>query len=145
MTVNWAETSRPRATARRTAGRACSGAGPAAVGAGRVRVVLKGRAKPVRTAAFHPDGRRVLTTFDDGTGRVWDPETGRTGGTLNNQAVNAVAGYYFPNLRTLTLQLSSSFCALREPSDPPTRTRSAGRRGAPSTLPPEAPPEVFDA
>lgn len=41
--------------------------------------------------------------------RGWDPETGQTGGDLNSSALNAVAGYRFPNMRTFTLQLATSF------------------------------------
>jgi hypothetical protein len=50
--------------------------------------------------------------------RGWDPETGITGGSsstnpqhnaLNSAALNAVAGYLFPNLRTFTLKLSTNF------------------------------------
>lgn len=41
--------------------------------------------------------------------RGWDPETGQPGGDLNSSALNAVAGYRFPNMRTFTLSLSTSF------------------------------------
>jgi TonB-linked SusC/RagA family outer membrane protein len=41
--------------------------------------------------------------------RGWDPETGVTGGDLNSGALNSVGGYRFPNPRTFTLQLATSF------------------------------------
>jgi WD40 repeat protein len=41
------------------------------------RVVLRGHAGPVRSAAFDPNGRRVVTAGQDGTARVWDAATGR--------------------------------------------------------------------
>jgi TonB-linked SusC/RagA family outer membrane protein len=41
--------------------------------------------------------------------RGFDPEVGIPGGTLNNAALNGVDRYGFPNLRTVTLQVSSSF------------------------------------
>jgi WD40 repeat protein len=33
--------------------------------------------KGVLSAAFSPDGRRVITASDDHTSRVWDAETGK--------------------------------------------------------------------
>jgi len=41
--------------------------------------------------------------------RGFDPESGNTTGPLNSSALTPVAGYRFPNLRTYTAQLSSSF------------------------------------
>ena len=41
--------------------------------------------------------------------RGFDPEVGIPGGTLNNAALKGVDRYTFPNLRTFTLQVSSSF------------------------------------
>jgi TonB-linked SusC/RagA family outer membrane protein len=39
----------------------------------------------------------------------FDPESGNTTGPLNSSALTPVAGYRFPNLRTYTAQLSTSF------------------------------------
>jgi TonB-linked SusC/RagA family outer membrane protein len=39
----------------------------------------------------------------------FDPEGGNTSGPLNSSALTPVTGYRFPNLRTVTLQLSSTF------------------------------------
>ena len=39
--------------------------------------VLKGHTDGVKSAAFSPDGSRVLTVSDDKTARVWDSRTGR--------------------------------------------------------------------
>jgi hypothetical protein len=41
--------------------------------------------------------------------RGFDPESGNTTGPLNSSALTPVAGYRFPNLRSYTLQLSTSF------------------------------------
>jgi hypothetical protein len=41
--------------------------------------------------------------------RGFDPESGNTTGPLNSSALTPVAGYRFPNLRTYTVQLSTSF------------------------------------
>lgn len=41
--------------------------------------------------------------------RGFDPEAGNTTGPFNSSALTPVAGYRFPNLRTYTVQLSSSF------------------------------------
>jgi TonB-linked SusC/RagA family outer membrane protein len=50
---------------------------------------------------------RNLKTWTDWRG--FDPESGNTTGPLNSSALTPVAGYRFPNLRTYTLQLSTSF------------------------------------
>lgn len=39
--------------------------------------LLSGHRGPVRSAAFSPDGKFILTTSDDRTARVWDVKTGR--------------------------------------------------------------------
>lgn len=41
--------------------------------------------------------------------RGFDPEAGNSTGAFNSSALTPVAGYRFPNLRTFTVQLSSSF------------------------------------
>jgi TonB-dependent SusC/RagA subfamily outer membrane receptor len=50
---------------------------------------------------------RNLKTWTDWSG--FDPESGNTTGPLNSSILTPVAGYRFPNLRTYTLQLSSTF------------------------------------
>jgi hypothetical protein len=39
---------------------------------GKEAAVLKGHAGPVRSAAFSPDGQRVVTASSDHTARLWD-------------------------------------------------------------------------
>ena len=41
--------------------------------------------------------------------KAFDPEVGATGGASGSAALNAVDNYGFPNLRSVTFQLSSSF------------------------------------
>jgi TonB-linked SusC/RagA family outer membrane protein len=51
-------------------------------------------------------GRNLLTI----TGyRGFDPETGRAGGDAGSAAINAVDAFQFPNIRTLTVRLASTF------------------------------------
>jgi len=47
---------------------------------------------------------KMWTTY-----KGYDPETGATGGTTGSAALNAVDNYGFPNTRSVTFQLSSSF------------------------------------
>jgi TonB-linked SusC/RagA family outer membrane protein len=50
---------------------------------------------------------RNLHTWTDFRG--WDPEAGNSTGPFNSSALTPVAGFRFPNLRTFTVQLSTSF------------------------------------
>ena len=50
---------------------------------------------------------RNLKTWTDFRG--FDPEAGNSTGFLNSAALTPVAGYRFPNLRTYTVQISTSF------------------------------------
>ncbi|MBC8165196.1 MAG: hypothetical protein H7Y20_04895, partial [Bryobacteraceae bacterium] len=50
---------------------------------------------------------RNLKTWTDWRG--FDPESGNTTGPFNSSILTPVAGYRFPNLRTYTFQLSSTF------------------------------------
>ena len=51
-------------------------------------------------------GRNLLTISDY---RGFDPEVGLGGGTLGSGALNAIDGFTFPNLRTLSFQIGTSF------------------------------------
>ena len=48
----------------------------------RERFVLKGHEAAVLSAAFSPDGKRIVTASRDKTARLWDAETGNPIGTL---------------------------------------------------------------
>ena len=50
---------------------------------------------------------RNLKTWTDFRG--FDPEAGNPTGPLNSSALTPVAGFRFPNLRTYTVQISTSF------------------------------------
>ena len=50
---------------------------------------------------------RNLKTWSDFRG--FDPEAGNTTGPFNSSVLTPVSGYRFPNLRTVTVQLSTSF------------------------------------
>ena len=43
----------------------------------RIERVLRGHKRKIHSAAFSPDGRRIVTASEDGTVRVWEGETGR--------------------------------------------------------------------
>jgi WD40 repeat protein len=63
----------------------------------RERLVLTGHDGPVNSAAFSPDGTRIVTASDDHTARVWDSVTGKELATLtvHTGSVNSVA--FSPN------------------------------------------------
>src|SRR2546422_11064404 len=42
-----------------------------------VLTAFEGHSKPVRSAALSPDGKFVVTGSDDNTGRLWDTDTGK--------------------------------------------------------------------
>ena len=46
-------------------------------------IELKGHTQPVYSAAFSPDGKRVVTGSFDGTARIWDTGTGKVLRTLD--------------------------------------------------------------
>jgi hypothetical protein len=51
-------------------------------------------------------GRNLFTITDY---RGFDPEVGQTGGIANSAAINANDSFTFPNLRTFTFALSTTF------------------------------------
>lgn len=51
-------------------------------------------------------GRNLMTITDY---RGYDPEVGRGGGQFGSAAINGIDYFTFPNLRTVTLQLSTAF------------------------------------
>lgn len=53
------------------------------------------------TAAFSPDGARIVTASDDHTARVWDAATGQEGTSLPGHA-GSVTSAAFPSGRGAT-------------------------------------------
>lgn len=59
--------------------------------------VLSGHRGPVRSAAFSPDGRFVLTASDDRTARVWDVKTGREVSVLRGHRSGVLSAAFGPD------------------------------------------------
>ncbi len=51
---------------------------------GQLIETLKGHTDIVNTAAFSPDGKRIVTTSQDKSARVWDAASGKSLATLNH-------------------------------------------------------------
>ena len=49
------------------------------------------------SAAFSPDGKRVVTASDDNTARVWDAETGREIATLEGHDGSVLTAAFSPD------------------------------------------------
>jgi len=55
--------------------------------------VLKGHAREVRSAAFSPDGKRIVSASGDGTVQIWDVESGENILTLPTGSINDTAAF----------------------------------------------------
>jgi hypothetical protein len=63
----------------------------------RLQRLLKGHTRRIFTAAFSPDGTRILTASDDGTARVWDPESGAEILTFKGHAERITSATFTPD------------------------------------------------
>jgi WD40 repeat protein/tRNA A-37 threonylcarbamoyl transferase component Bud32 len=84
---------------------------------GKTTAILKGHPLSLASAAFSPDGRRVVTTYAGGVrltypsgtsrlytdrvARVWDPETGRLTATLRGHSDRVVTAVFSPDSRQI--------------------------------------------
>ena len=63
----------------------------------RVRLTLTGHEDSVRSAAYSPDGSRILTASNDKTAKVWDAETGTELLTLTGHEDSVRSAAYSPD------------------------------------------------
>ena len=69
------------------------------VNSGRNLVTLIGHQDIVFTAAFSPDGKRIVTASRDHTARLWDDESERTIANLTGHSGNVVTAEFSPDGR----------------------------------------------
>ena len=60
----------------------------------RIRLVLKGHGDEVWSAAYSPDGQRIVTASFEGTAKVWDAETGKELFTLTSHEGRVFSAVY---------------------------------------------------
>ena len=68
-----------------------------ALDASYARGVLEGHTEAVNSAAFSPDGSRIVTASDDGTVRIWDARSHATIRTLHPSASRVLSAAYDPD------------------------------------------------
>jgi WD40 repeat protein len=64
---------------------------------GQEKAILTGHTGSVRSVAFSPDGKRILTNSADGTARLWDSETGQAMVILKLHTNRDVRVAFFPD------------------------------------------------
>ena len=74
------------------------------VGTGKEIAVLRGHTDRVVSAAFSPDGGKIVTASDDKTARVWDVVTGKQLALLEGDAYSLASAAFSPDgQRVLTV------------------------------------------
>ncbi|RWP58618.1 WD40 repeat domain-containing protein [Mesorhizobium sp.] len=87
------------------------------------RVSLSGHLDDVRTGAFSPDGKLVVTTSDDDTVRIWDATTGRERqllpipGSSQPPDEYTTSAEFSPDGRSLAMTRSDGLVAIADTSD----------------------------
>jgi WD40 repeat protein len=66
-------------------------------GSGRPLAKLAGHTDRVHSAAFSPDGTRIVTASRDGTAKLWDAATGRALANLTGHRNTVVSAQFSPD------------------------------------------------
>ena len=68
---------------------------------GKEIALLQGHTAPVTSAAYSPDGKRIVSASADKTVRVWDAETGKTLHTLTGHTDQVASAAYSPDSKQI--------------------------------------------
>lgn len=88
------------------------------IATGKKKLDLIGHDRPIKSAAFSPDGKRIVTGGGDGTAMVWDSLTGISLLTLKGETESNVVTFFTPDGKKLITSGLDRRIKLWDPGSP---------------------------